>query len=135
MKTDAVFKRAYNDALDLVIKLRDGDRLPSENALSAKLGVSRTTVRKVLATLTERGIIAGSGRHRYARAVQNAMQRYPVSETVPDGGAGGTALHGMDAARRRPAREPRSTSFSWRASSASPPPASASFSIASSASD
>ena len=67
MKTDAVFKRAYNDALDLVSKLRGGQPLPSENALSARLGVSRTTVRKVLATLAEREIVAGSGRHRFAR--------------------------------------------------------------------
>ena len=49
MKTDTVFKRAFNDALDLVSKLEDGEPLPSENSLSAQLGVSRTTVRKVLA--------------------------------------------------------------------------------------
>ena len=49
MKTDTVFKRAFNDALDLVAALAVGESLPSENALSARLGVSRTTVRKVLA--------------------------------------------------------------------------------------
>ena len=31
MKTDTVFKRAFNDALDLVAKLGDGEPLPSEN--------------------------------------------------------------------------------------------------------
>ena len=48
MKSDTVFKRAFNDAVDLVSKLEDGERLPPENTLSAQLGVSRTTVRKIL---------------------------------------------------------------------------------------
>jgi hypothetical protein len=47
MKADMVFKRAYNEAVDLVSKLGASDRLQPENALSAELGVSRTTVRKV----------------------------------------------------------------------------------------
>ena len=51
MKTDTVFKRAFNDALDLVGGLEVGASLPSEHALSARLAVSRTTVRKVLASL------------------------------------------------------------------------------------
>ena len=51
MKTDAVFKRAFNHALDLVSELGEGRALPSENALSARLGVSRTTVRKVISAL------------------------------------------------------------------------------------
>ena len=54
MKTDTVFKRAFNDAVDLVAKLGDGEPLPSENALRVKLGVSRTTVRKIIATLSPR---------------------------------------------------------------------------------
>ena len=61
MKTDTVFKRAFNDAVDLMFKLGDGDPLPSENALRARLGVSRTTVRKIIATLVARGVVAGSG--------------------------------------------------------------------------
>lgn len=68
MKTDTVFKRAFNDALDLVADLADGEQLPSENRLSARLGVSRTTVRKVIATLAGRGIIDGGGRHRVVRS-------------------------------------------------------------------
>ena len=46
MKTDTVFKRAFNDALDVVSRLKEGEQLPSENTLSLQLGVSRTTVRK-----------------------------------------------------------------------------------------
>ena len=83
MKTDAVFKRAFNDALDLISKLGDGEPLPSENSLSARLSISRTTLRKILSTLSARGVVAGSGRQRIARSAKEAMQRFPEAETVP----------------------------------------------------
>lgn len=83
MKTDTVFKRAFNDALDLVSRLGEGKHLPSENALSAQLGVSRTTVRKVLSTLAERRVLAGVGPQRIVRSLPEAMQRFPDSETIP----------------------------------------------------
>ncbi|WP_342235294.1 GntR family transcriptional regulator [Inquilinus sp. OTU3971] len=83
MKTDTVFKRAFNDALDLLAALEDGDSLPSETVLSAQLGVSRTTVRKVLSTLAEQGTVAGTGRQRTVRSGGGAMQRFPAAETVP----------------------------------------------------
>ncbi len=82
MKTDVVFKRAFNDALDLVSALKDGDPLPSENALSASLGVSRTTVRKVLARLASDGLVTGSGRQRLVRPELDRAQRFPTGETV-----------------------------------------------------
>ncbi len=82
MKTDTVFKRAFNDALDLIASAADGEALPSENALSARLGVSRTTVRKVISTLTERGALSGSGRQRIVRSSIEAMRRFPEAETV-----------------------------------------------------
>jgi len=83
MKTETVFKRAFNDALDLVARLDDGDQLPSENALRERLGVSRTTVRKVLSAMAQRGIVNGTGRQRVVRSVHDAMQRFPEAETVP----------------------------------------------------
>jgi DNA-binding GntR family transcriptional regulator len=83
MKTDTVFKRAFNDALDLVSKLEDGEQLPPETILSARLGVSRTTVRKVLVSLAGRGIVIGHGRRRLARSSGNAVRRFPEAETVP----------------------------------------------------
>ena len=82
MKTDAVFKRAFNDALDLVSRIRDGASLPPETALSATLGISRTTVRKIIATLAEQGVVAGAGRERTIRAPSNSMRRFPEAETV-----------------------------------------------------
>jgi len=82
MKTDTVFKRAFNEALDIVSNLQSGEHLPSENTLSAQLGVSRTTVRKVLATLSRRGVVAGSGRHRFARPTRKVVRRFPDAETI-----------------------------------------------------
>jgi DNA-binding GntR family transcriptional regulator len=82
MKTDAVYKRAFNDALDLVADLGEGTSLPSENRLSARLGVSRTTVRKILSALDARGVVSGSGRQRFVHAAKTGPQRFPDAETV-----------------------------------------------------
>ena len=82
MKTDTVFKRAFNDALDLVSQFGDGANLPSENILSARLRVSRTTVRKVLSTLEARGVVVGEARQRVVRAAHETAERFPEAETV-----------------------------------------------------
>lgn len=115
MKTDTVFKRAFNDALDLVSRLSDGERLPSENALSARLGVSRTTVRKVIAALQANGVVSGGGRERDVHPSSQGMKRFPQSETVAmaaqveerfmewmlrDNARPGTAINELDLARK-----------------------------------
>lgn len=115
MKTDTVFKRAFNNALDLVSQLSDGEPLPSESALSAQLGVSRTTVRKVLAALAEREIVSGSGRRRIVRPARKVVTRFPEAETVPmtaqverrfmewmlrDNARPGTAINELELARQ-----------------------------------
>jgi DNA-binding GntR family transcriptional regulator len=82
MKTDAVFKRAFNDAVTLVSTFQDGDQLPSENQLGAQLRVSRTTVRKILSALDTHGVVGGAGRTRYVRA-SAAIELFPEAETVP----------------------------------------------------
>lgn len=82
MKTDTIFKRAFNDALELVSKIGEGSAMPSENTLSARLGVSRTTVRKVIAALGARGVLVRSGRQRVIGQARKAL-RFPDSETVP----------------------------------------------------
>ena len=81
MKTDTVFKRAFNDVLDLLGNLKDGEPLPSENSLSAQLGVSRNTVRKILAALAARQIVTGSGRQRVFHSPRMAVERFPEAET------------------------------------------------------
>jgi len=82
MKTDTVFKRAFNDAVDLLLELGEGELLPSENTLSAQLCVSRTTVRKVISKLASRGALAGNGRQRIVRTAKQRLHRYPEAETV-----------------------------------------------------
>lgn len=65
MKTNTLYKRSFNRCLDLLAERPLGPLPLSEAALAARLGVSRTTVRAVLAGLTEAGILrsAGAGRH------------------------------------------------------------------------
>jgi DNA-binding GntR family transcriptional regulator len=82
MKTDTVFKRAFNDALDIVSRLEEGEALPSENTLSARLGVSRTTVRKIIASLAAQKAVTGAGRQRTVRSPQNSLRRFPAAETI-----------------------------------------------------
>jgi DNA-binding GntR family transcriptional regulator len=83
MKTDAVFKRAFNDAVDVISSLRKGEALPSENELGVRLNVSRTTVRKILSRLEERGVVGGSGRQRFVRSASAKLKLFPQAETVP----------------------------------------------------
>lgn len=61
MKTDTVYKRALNDTLELLRKGEFAGGLPSENQLRARIGVSRTTVRKVIRELADRGIVVDKG--------------------------------------------------------------------------
>ena len=115
MKTDTVFKRAFNDTLDLIARLPAGEQLPSENTLSVQLGVSRTTVRKVIASLKDGGMLSGAGRHRNLKLPDDAIKRYPLSETVPtaeqveerfmewmlrDNARPGTAINELELARK-----------------------------------
>lgn len=83
MKTDTVFKRAFNDALDLTAGLALGDPLPSETVLGQRLGVSRTTVRKVLAELAARGIVSDGESAGRTITAKPPADRFPDDETVP----------------------------------------------------
>lgn len=82
MKGDAVFKRSYNDALDLLAKHRTGDCLPSELQLCLVLDVSRTTVRKVLRAMTAAGLITDPAAKRKCPAGPGGAVRFLETETV-----------------------------------------------------
>ncbi|MBX4908016.1 MULTISPECIES: GntR family transcriptional regulator [Rhizobium] len=82
MRTDTTFKRAFNDMIDIVRTFDLGEELPSENALRAQLGVSRTTVRKVLAGMSARGIIVSEAHRRIVREQPLPIERYPREETL-----------------------------------------------------
>jgi DNA-binding GntR family transcriptional regulator len=81
MKGDAVYKRAFNATVDLFSSAEPGP-LPSENKLRGDLGVSRTTVRKILRELTERGLVAEAGGLRFLTRALAPSDRYSGAETV-----------------------------------------------------
>ena len=83
MKGDTVFKRAFNEMLAIVSAGTIGQILPPETDLSLRLGVSRTTVRKVLARLYAQGYVSGQGRNRSITGAVRPDAHYPTLETVP----------------------------------------------------
>lgn len=68
--------------IDIIRTLDLGAELPSENALRAQLGVSRTTVRKVLAGMSARGIIISEAHRRTIGERPRQKERYPKEETL-----------------------------------------------------
>ena len=84
MKTDTVYKKAFNQTAAWLQDLPDGGAIPSENELRRRAGVSRTTIRKVLSALGERGIVieTGNGRRVRGRAAL-AEDCFPDAETTP----------------------------------------------------
>ena len=83
MKSDAVFKAVFNQLLETISQMRRGEPLPSETALSSALAVSRSTLRKALGALEERGIVRSlAGRRRVAKP--NSLKwSFPKAETLP----------------------------------------------------
>lgn len=63
-RSDTRYRAAFNRLLDRCGGMALGAALPSEAALSAETGVSRTVVRRCLARLTEAGVIAWAGRDK-----------------------------------------------------------------------
>ena len=82
MKSDTVYKAAFNDMLDLLGASRVGVALPPENDLSRILNVSRTTVRKVLVEMGARGFLAGEARNRIIARIPDGSARFSDAETT-----------------------------------------------------
>ena len=82
MKSDTVFKQAFNDLLGILSALPADQALPSETDLSASLGVSRTTVRKALSLLDQRKLVRRVGKARLAAPLAPQTEHFPVIETV-----------------------------------------------------
>ena len=82
MRTDTVYKHAFNRAVDLLTDGPTGRVLPSENTLCRDLTVSRTTVRKVLAEMQRRGLIAEGDSGWVCRRAPSDADRYPDAETT-----------------------------------------------------
>jgi DNA-binding GntR family transcriptional regulator len=83
MKTNAVFKRAYNRSLSLLEGHRIAADVGSEPSWAATLGVSRTTVRAVFRALSEAGLIVRQGKRKTLSRRPLPSDRYPEGETRP----------------------------------------------------
>ncbi|WP_315925024.1 GntR family transcriptional regulator [Mesorhizobium sp. SP-1A] len=77
-KSNNVYKHAYNRCLRLFGEMQS---LPSEPELGAALGVSRTTVRAILAGLEENGLIAWNKREKTVLRAPGAADFFPEEET------------------------------------------------------
>lgn len=76
----------FEEALEQILQIirlglvSDGDRLPAERELSLQLGISRVTLREVLRTLTEEGLVE-SVRGRYGGTFVRHRERDAPSPT------------------------------------------------------
>ncbi len=80
MKSDSVFKKAFNNLLD---RAAGGSAaLEPESRLAAILGVSRTTVRKALAELERRRIVVRQGNELCVRKKPARRDYFPIEDTL-----------------------------------------------------
>ncbi|QND50473.1 GntR family transcriptional regulator (plasmid) [Phyllobacterium sp. 628] len=77
-KQNTVFKEGYNKCLLL---LKEVETLPSEPELGAKLGISRTTVRAILGTMVEKGLIEWTKRSKTVLRKPVKADYFPDEET------------------------------------------------------
>lgn len=83
MKTNAVFKRSYNRSLDLLAGRDIGQGIGAETALARELGVSRTTVRAVLAQLEHSGLLIAGDSARILQRAPIHSDYFESGEAVP----------------------------------------------------
>jgi DNA-binding GntR family transcriptional regulator len=85
MRSNSVFKHAFNRAIGLLPDPGSQQLLPSENSLRRQLEVSRTTVRKILAEMQERRLIEATGIGWQTRRTPLDSDRFPEQETTSRG--------------------------------------------------
>ena len=81
MKTNTVFKRAYNGCLALLATRALGEWHVTEAELSERLDVSRTSVRAVLAELATRGIVRDGASSRVLARRPRRVDYFPDAQT------------------------------------------------------
>jgi len=82
MKSETVFKKAFNDLLDHIATPHGGQRLDSESQLAGQFKISRTTVRKVLAELDRRHLISRDNGHLRVARRPTGDDYFPLADTV-----------------------------------------------------
>ncbi len=84
MKTDTVYKKTFNRVVEVLAEEPPDTAIPSENELRRQIGVSRTTIRKVLKELAHRAIVSESDGLLRTTGVRIAIGDYfPDAETTP----------------------------------------------------
>ncbi len=81
-RDNSTYKESYNRSLDHVAKLGVEATLPSEVELTETWGISRTTVRAVLAHLNETGVISWSGRTKTVLRRPKSSDYFAQAETM-----------------------------------------------------
>ena len=81
-RDNSMYKEAFNTSLDFVGQLGVDATLPAEVELSEKWGISRTTVRAVLAHLDETGLIHWSGRTKVVLRKPKKSDYFAQEETI-----------------------------------------------------
>lgn len=82
-RENRTFKAAVNAALDHLGTRTPGEALGSEADLAARLSISRTTARGVLAHLAGAGVIAWEGRSKTLLRAPHPEDRFAPEETAP----------------------------------------------------
>src|SRR5579862_1554071 len=81
MRTNAVFKRAHNRALQRLGDFPLGSDIGSESAWAEALAVSRTTARAVLRTFAQSRLIRIEGRRKVLKRRPRRQDYFPKDET------------------------------------------------------
>jgi DNA-binding GntR family transcriptional regulator len=82
MRGKIVYKQTFNAMLDALSELEKSSPLPTETALARRFEVSRTTVRKAIAEMSERKLIKNvGGTWVVARRPKNS-EHFSTSETI-----------------------------------------------------
>ena len=82
MKSDTVFKKAFNELLDSLSQRPVGSRIDPETRLAESVGVSRTTIRKALHELTDRRILKRDDAKLVLARKPDERDHYPMAETI-----------------------------------------------------
>ncbi len=82
MKSDTVFKKAFNELLDSLSQRPIGSRIDPETRLAESVGVSRTTIRKALRELSERRILRRKDAKLVLARRPDERDHYPMADTI-----------------------------------------------------